>query len=93
MEITLKLNDKDKIFKAPFVSTRKLKETLVLSKMIQNGFDEKVLDELGNYIVSLYGEQFTLDELLDGFPANEFFGKAIEDLQTVVGDFDSKVKN
>ncbi|APH21586.1 TPA: phage tail assembly chaperone G [Clostridium botulinum] len=93
MEITLKLNDEDKTFKAPFVSTRKLKETLVLSKMIQNGFDEKVLDELGNYIVGLYGNQFTLDQLLDGFPANEFFGKAIEDLETVVGNFDSKVKN
>ncbi|EPY2274469.1 phage tail assembly chaperone G [Clostridium sporogenes] len=93
MEITLKIDDNDKIFIAPFVSTRKLKETLVLSKKVQNGFDEKVLDELGNYIVGLYGNQFTLDELLDGFPANKFFGKAIEDLQTVVGNFDDKVKN
>lgn len=93
MEITLLIEEKEKTFVAPFVSTRRLKETLQLSNKVQKGFDEKIMDELGNYIVNIYGKQFTLDELYDGFPANEFLNKAIEDMETVIGDFGSKVKN
>lgn len=93
MQIKLLIGGQEKTFTAPFVSTRRLKETLVLSNKVQNGFDEKVLDEVGEYLVNIYGKQFTLDELLDGFPANKFFEKALEDMQIVIGNFDEKIKN
>lgn len=93
MEITLNINGEEKVFTAPFVSARRLKETLALSNKIQDKIDEKTLDELGEYIVNLYGKQFSLDDLLDGFSADLFFSKAIEDIQTVVGNFGDKVKN
>lgn len=93
MKIKLFIKGEEKTFTAPFVSTRRLKETLQLSNKVQKGLDEKIMDELGNYIVNIYGKQFTLDELYDGFPAKEFFNKAIEDMETVIGDFGSKVKN
>lgn len=93
MKINLIIDNKEKTFIAPFISTRRLKETLALSNKVQHGFDEKVLDELGIYLVNLYGKQFTLDDLLDGFPSSEFFNKALDDMQKVIGDFNLQIKN
>lgn len=93
MEITLKIDNKDKIFLAPFVSARKLKETLKLSEKIQEGFTVEIMDELAEFEVGLYGNQFTVDQLLDGYKADNFFNKVLEDLQSVMGNFNSSVKN
>lgn len=93
MKITLKINGEDKQFTAPFVSCRKLRDTLELSKKVENGFTLEILDELNQFEVDLYGKQFTTDELLDGFLAGEFFKKVVEDMQKVLGTFNSAVKN
>ena len=93
MKITLKINNEDKTYVAPFISARKLKETLKLSNKVQNGFTEELMDELAEYEVGLYGNQFTSDDLLDGYPSNEFFNKVLEDIEVVIGDFNASVKN
>lgn len=93
MKITLLINGKEKTFIAPFVSTRRLREALSLSKLLQKGVDEEGLDKLGEYMVSIYGNQFNLDELLDGFPAEKFVSKIVEDMEKIIGDFTNKVKN
>ncbi|MBY6758636.1 hypothetical protein HYH82_15190 [Clostridium botulinum] len=93
MTITLLIDGKEKIFKAPFISTRRLKETLSLSEKICDGITVETIDEVAEHLVEIYGEQFTIDELYDGFPANEFANKAIEDMQRVLGNFEDKVKN
>lgn len=94
MKIILKINNEDKTFTAPFVSARRLKDTIALKTKFANGIDEeKMIDEAATYLVNIYGKQFTIDELLDGFPASEFFTKAVEDMQKVTGDLDDSVKN
>lgn len=93
MKIKLRINGEDKTFTAPFISARKLKDSFALSKKVQGEFDENTLDEVGNYLVNIYGNQFTLDQLYDGFPADQFLNKALEDMQKVMGVFDEKVKN
>ncbi|MDS1005297.1 hypothetical protein P9J83_17670 [Clostridium sporogenes] len=93
MEITLKIDDKDKIFIAPFIGARMLKRSLALSKKFQGGMDESIMDEIATYLVDVYGKQFTMDELYDGFPAKKFFNKAFEDLNEVIGGLEEKVKN
>lgn len=93
MKITLKINGEDKTFTAPFVNARKLKDSFALSKKFQEDFNENTLDEAGNYLVNIYGNQFTLDELYDGFAADKFLSKAVEDMERVMGVFDEKVKN
>lgn len=93
MKIVLKINNEDKTFVAPFISARRLKDTFALSQKIQNGINENILDEVGTYLVNVYGKQFTLDELYDGLPANAFINKAVKDMQEVIGNFDNVVKN
>ncbi|WP_034438547.1 phage tail assembly chaperone G [Clostridium ihumii] len=93
MKITLLIGGKEKTFIAPFVSTRRLKETLALSKLMEKGVNSDSIDTLGEYMVAVYGKQFTIDELLDGFPANEFIDKVVEDMEKVIGSFEKKLKN
>ena len=93
MEITLLINGKEKTYKAPFISARNLKKTLQLSEKVQSGITDEIMDELAEYEVSLYGNQFTSDELLDGYEASKFFKKVLEDLEKVIGEFDLSVKN
>ncbi|MBA4509927.1 hypothetical protein H1057_18070 [Clostridium sporogenes] len=93
MEITLKIDNKDKTFVAPFIGARMLKRSLGLSKKFQGGIDESIMDEIATYLVDVYGKQFTMDELYDGFPSDKFFNKAFEDLNEVIGGLEEKVKN
>ena len=94
MEITLKIDGKNKTFLAPFISARKLKATLAMSKKFdKDNFSEESLDELINYEVELYGKQFTSDEMYDGFPANELFNKVFVDIDAVMGDMTGKLNN
>lgn len=93
MKITLKINGEEKTFIAPFVSARRLKETLALSGKVQGGYNEAIMDDVGEYMVNIYGNQFSLDDLLDGYPADEFFNKALEDMERVIGNFGEKLKN
>ncbi|MGG7163793.1 phage tail assembly chaperone G [Clostridium ihumii] len=93
MKITLLIDGKEKTFIAPFVSTRRLKETLALSKLMERGVNSDSIDTLGEYMVDVYGKQFTIDELLDGFPASEFIDKVVEDMEKVIGSFEKKLKN
>ena len=93
MEITLLINGEEKTFKAPFISARKLKEAFKLTEKAQEGLDLKMLDEVAKFMVSVYGNQFTEDELLDGFEASKFFEKVLEDLQSILSRFSEKTKN
>lgn len=92
--ITLQNGDREKKFVAPFVSARKLRQTIELSKSMEKASMEgEDIDKLAAYLVDLYGNQFTIDELLDGYPSQEFMLKAVEDMQKVIGDLEGKIKN
>ncbi|ENY8512195.1 TPA: hypothetical protein KOU74_001593 [Clostridioides difficile] len=95
MEIKLTINEVEKIFKAPPIPLRKLDEVFALTDKIENGLSStKLFYELVNFTISIYGKQFSKDELLDGFyPAGDFINKALEDLSKVSGGFEEKVKN
>lgn len=94
MEITLNIEGKEKKFIAPPVSARRIKDALRLSQKLEQGeINENTIDDLSEFLVGIYGKQFTLDELLDGYPANDFIGKMLRDVNDVIGDFDEAVKN
>lgn len=97
MKIELIINNEEKTFEAPFISTRKLKETLKLSNKLQGamkeGISEEIMDELVDYEVTLYGNLFTADDLLDGYPSDKFFEKILSDIEVVIGNFGMALKN
>lgn len=93
MKITLLINKEERIFEAPFISARKLKKALEISEEVQKGFTIEVMDITAKFMVDVYGNQFTEDELLDGFEGPKYFEKVLEDMSAVLSGFSEKVKN
>lgn len=94
MKITLIINNEEKIFEAPFISARKLRETLALSdKVNKEGMNIEIIDDLTKFIVGVYGNQFTEDDLLDGLASDKLFEKALSDMKQVINGFDESIKN
>ena len=87
MKIILKIGGKEKTFVADFISARMLRKTIDISKNIN--FDALSADELDimvDYLVQLFGKQFTIDDVYDGLPSKELIPKLIECINEVVGD-------
>lgn len=93
MQITLNIDNQERTFIAPFISTRKLRKAMALVKDLNGDFNEETMDKLAEYLIEVYGNQFTLDQLYDGFPGNKFFKKAIDDITSITGEFEEKIKN
>jgi hypothetical protein len=86
MDITLKINGKDKTYTAGFISARMVRTTIAISKGIN--FDNIVpeeLDKLMDYIVELFGGQFTRDELYDGLASKDLIPTITRCINEVVG--------
>lgn len=86
MQITLKINGKDKTFTQEFISGRMFRRTLEVSKQFQSGnIDEQTLDSVVDYVVELFGKQFTRDEFYDGIEAGKLIPTIVDCVNQVVG--------
>lgn len=90
MEIVLKINGKDKTYTASFISARMVRRTIEVSKEVN--FDNilpEELDKLMDYIVELFGNQFTRDELYDGLASKDLISTITRCINEVVGEVSS----
>ncbi len=86
MDITLKIGGKDKTYTAGFISARMVRTTIAVSQEIN--FDNIVPDEqdkLMDYIVDLFGSQFTRDEIYDGLASRDLIPTITRCINEVVG--------
>lgn len=93
LSITLQIDGKEKIFTTSFISAKKLRKTLVISTKVGKSLTPEDLDELVEYEVDLYGNQFTVDEFYDGIEANLILRKALEDINNVINGLSKKLDN
>lgn len=84
MQITLQVETKKRTYTPKFVSGRMFRRTLEVSKVLQNGLGEDELDAAVDYIVELYGNQFTRDELYDGIAAQELIPTIRKSINSVI---------
>jgi hypothetical protein len=90
LEIVLKINGKDKTYTASFISARMVRRTIEVSKEVN--FDNilpEELDKLMDYIVELFGNQFTRDELYDGLASKDLISTITRCINEVVGEVSS----
>jgi hypothetical protein len=86
MEIVLKVKGKDKTFTAGFISARMVRRTIAVSQEINfANISPAELDKLMDYIVELFGNQFTRDELYDGLASKNLIPTITECINEVVG--------
>lgn len=90
MQVTLRIDGKDKTFVQDFISGRKFRKTIVMQKLFgagENGqlnIDESFVDTLVAYVVDMFDNQFTVDEFYDGIESHKI-------LSTITGCINSVV--
>lgn len=86
MEITLRIDNKDKNFIAGFISARMVRRTVEVAKDINfENISPEELDKLMDYIVELFGNQFTRDEVYDGLSSKSLIPTITKCINEVVG--------
>lgn len=86
MEITLKIDKKDKTYTAGFISARMVRRTIEVSNGINfENLKAEELDTLVDYIVELFGSQFTRDDVYDGLASKELLSTIMNCINEVVG--------
>ena len=86
MEITLQMAGKNKIYTTGFVSARMVRQTLAMAKSINfEDLSPEELDQLADYVVDLFGRQFTRDDLYDGLASQALLPTIEHCIQGVVG--------
>lgn len=92
MNINLKINNEDKGFTAPFIPARMLKRTIVIGETIsKNSSDPNNFDTMAQYIVDIYGKQFTVDNVLDGLSSVDLISEFTNCMIAVTGELNTKV--
>lgn len=86
MDITLKIKGKDKAFTAGFISARMVRRTIEVSQGVNfENISPDELDKLIDYIVELFGGQFTRDDVYDGLSSKELISTITNCINEVVG--------
>lgn len=57
-----------------------------------NEFNSGIIDDLADFTVEVYANQFTRDELIDGIQAHELMGKLTDVLQLIITGEEEKGK-
>ena len=72
MELQLIVDGKEKIFTTPFVSARHFRKLMEFDEKIDY-MDLRVddIDELAGFVCDVFGNQFTVDEFIDGVASHE----------------------
>lgn len=79
MQITLIINGEAKTFNQSFISGRAFRQSLAIQNILESGeILPETLDRVADYVVSVYGKQFTQDEFYDGIDCSQVVSSAID---------------
>lgn len=79
MEIKLQIKGKEKTFATPFISGRMVRKTIEINEKFDlNNIKLETLDTLVDYVVDIYGNQFTRDDYYDGISAHKLLTTIME---------------
>ncbi|MDX1769887.1 MAG: hypothetical protein R3328_00030 [Planococcaceae bacterium] len=85
MNITLVKNGETKTYTQLFVSARYMRKALELRiEMDLNNLSLEDVDTVVNFVVDVFGKQFTSDDVYDGLSYDELINTVFEDVFMVV---------
>ena len=87
MEIILKKDKKDKTYTTGFISARMVRRTIEVSQGVDfDNISPEELDKLIDYIVELFNNQFTRDDVYDGLQSKDLIPTITKCINEVVGE-------
>lgn len=96
IEIKLEINGEEKTFTCTKVKGILLRKTAAIVKTFNKmaeQLSEEEIDELVDYIVDVFGKQFTRDEYYDGTDIEDIVGNIQDVAQKIIELASSKIKN
>ncbi|KMY49571.1 phage tail assembly chaperone G [Peribacillus loiseleuriae] len=93
MQITLLIEGQEKTFSTGFISSRKFRKALEMQEKLQGQATAKTIDEVVCYVVEVFGDKFTFDELYDGLASNKLIPTLHEVINVVIGDEATKLQS
>lgn len=96
IEIELEINGEIKRFACTKVKGILLRKTVSAIKVFTNmdkGINEENLDKLADYMVDVFGNQFTREEFYDGVELDDVIVKIQKTAETIMEMVTSKIKN
>lgn len=74
MQIKLYMDGEKKTFSVPFIKARMLRNAIVLNEQMSDSKDTSTedIDAMAEFVVELFNNQFSIDELWDGLSTEEF---------------------
>lgn len=86
MQIELAIDGEERIFVAPPVKARMLRNALVLKNTVDfNDIQTKELDQLVNFVCDAFGKQFSVDECYDGVDVGNFMPLILDVMSAASG--------
>ena len=87
MELILKKDKKEKTYTTGFISARMVRRTIEVSQGVDfDNISPEELDKLIDYIVELFGNQFTRDDVYDGLQSKDLIPTITKCINEVVGE-------
>jgi hypothetical protein len=87
MEIILKKDKKEKTYTTGFISARMVRRTIEVSQGVDfDNITPEELDKLIDYIVELFNNQFTRDDVYDGLQSKDLIPTITKCINEVVGE-------
>ncbi|VUZ24349.1 Uncharacterised protein [Acetobacterium wieringae] len=84
MKITLMFENEEKTFTAGRPKGRMVRRAIRLAGSLKpESITEDTLDELIDYVVDVYGKQFTIDDFYDGLYYDEMMDKITETIEAI----------
>lgn len=96
VDIKLEIDEEIKTFVVPIVKGIVLRDTLKIAKILKNSgndFDENILDLLVDYIVGIFGNKFTRDQVYKGLDLPDLVPTAYDIIEKVQKLAMQKIKN
>jgi len=91
MIIKLIIDDKERTFNTGFISGKKLRDTMAMSEEMEGKQqDTKTLDEMVDYVVDLYKDQFTRDQFYEGTASDKVISTFTDCIESVTGNLKNK---
>ena len=87
MEIILRKDKKEKTYTTGFISARMVRRTIEVSQGVDfDNISPEELDKLIDYIVELFNNQFTRDDVYDGLQSKDLIPTITKCINEVVGE-------
>lgn len=77
MQIKLMINGEEKTFVAPFLSGKLYKDFFEMQRKLEGKMDIETMNTLIDFVCRVYGNQFTIDQYLEGVPLNKVLSEIV----------------